>query len=137
MDSLGIPQIKRAYKASETYRIGTPPPVSPPLSRAFPADSIRPSVDVSDVDSESSGDDDTVQVLFNRIYIDPRQEVMDMLDDQAGSILRTGKITVAGETGGRPLVFFGNALARALRIKLDIYSWCTFYVMQFFRPILS
>ena len=106
MNSLEIPQIKRAYKASETYRIGTPPPVSPPLSRAFPADSIRPSVDVSDADSDSSGDDDTVQVLFNRIYIDPRQEVMDMLDDQAGSILRTGKITVAGETGGRPPVLF-------------------------------
>ena len=108
MESLDVPQIGRAYKTSQTYRIGTPPPMSPTFNRSFSRGERRSSMDVSDIESDSSGDD-TVQVLFNRIYIDPQQEVMDMLDDQAGSILRTGKITVAGESGGR-LTFLQCAL---------------------------
>lgn len=84
---------------SETYSIGTPP-LSPSPSYWFSRDESLGSVDLDPAESDSSGDD-TVQVLFNRIYIDPRQDIMDILDDQAGSILRTGKITVAGESGGK------------------------------------
>lgn len=122
MESLPIPQSGGGlFKPSETYRIGTPP-LSPMPSSAYPHDGMRSSMDVSDIEGDSSGDDDTVQVLFNRIYIDPRQEVMDMLDDHAASVLRTGKITVVGECGDmdilQPLLFSLQAVQEDIPVLL-------------------
>ena len=39
-------------------------------------------------------------MFFRRMYEDPQQDVMEMLDGLAGEVLRTGKITVAGTAGG-------------------------------------
>ena len=54
----------------------------------------------SDEDTPSDDDVQTVMVFFRRMYEDPQQDVMEMLDGLAGEVLRTGKITVAGTAGG-------------------------------------
>lgn len=74
----------------DEFRIGSPTSSDPPQNSY----------------STSSSDDDdefaeTVKVLFNRIYKDPLQDTMDVLDSQALKVVRTGKITVAGKAGGR------------------------------------
>lgn len=80
---------------------------SPPLSPGFAG---RDSPSSSDDDEEdvvmsgfSSMDEEelnTVEVVFNKIYLDPLQEVMERIDSEAAGILRTGKLTVHGEAGG-------------------------------------
>ena len=50
---------------------------------------------------EDEDDCETVQVVFNRIYVDPLQDVMERIDAEAGNVLRTGRLTVQGEAGGK------------------------------------
>lgn len=53
---------------------------------------------------EDEDDCETVQVVFNRIYVDPLQDVMERIDSEAGNVLRTGRLTVQGEAGGKGLL---------------------------------
>ena len=45
--------------------------------------------------------DSTVQLLFNKIYVDPLQDEFETLDGEAANILRTGKFSVTGDTGSK------------------------------------
>ena len=55
----------------------------------------------SDDDTPSDEDVQTVMVFFRKMYEDPQQDVMEMLDGLAGEVLRTGKISVVGTAGGK------------------------------------
>ena len=86
---------------------------SPPPSRSWTSlEDGRLSSDEDDqlralATSSSSMEDlyqdelNTVEVVFNKIYLDPLQEVMESIDAEAAGILRTGKLTIHGEAGGK------------------------------------
>lgn len=80
---------------------------SPPPDRVghFSSESSDDEDEFKAITSSSSIDDiasdlNTVEVIFNKIYLDPLQEVLESIDAEAASILRTGKLTVLGEAGG-------------------------------------
>ncbi len=76
---------------------------------------------VSDEESEEEYlNDSTVQLLFNKIYVDPLQDEFEMLDGEAGTILRTGKFSVTGETGSK----FGLAKPVSTRIITCTIAYC-------------
>ena len=78
---------------------------SPPPSRSWSFHSSEED-DITGANSSSSMEDNdqdelnTVEVVFNKIYLDPLQEVMESIDSEAAGILRTGKLTIHGEAGG-------------------------------------
>ena len=57
---------------------------------------------MSSLDDEEE-DYDTVQVIFKKIYTDPLQDLFDSIDSDAANILRTGRLTVHGEAGGKKI----------------------------------
>ena len=57
--------------------------------------------DMSDYSDYSDVDENTVHVQFSKVYIDSLQEIFDKLDIEANSVLRTGKLSVSGEPGGK------------------------------------
>ena len=71
------------------HRIST----TPPPNDVFEED------DLISEESDEEYNDSTVQLLFNKIYVDPLQDVFECIDGEAGNILRTGKFSVVGDTG--------------------------------------
>ena len=74
-------------------RLSTTPPLNQDEAEDYMTD---------DSEEEEENDylnDSTVQLMFNKIYVDPLQDEFEALDGEAGNILRTGKFSVTGETG--------------------------------------
>lgn len=83
--------------------IGSPPSESSLESGDEFEDDLLPRYPIFESSSgEDTADEDeqTVMLAFRRIYEDPHQATIEMLDGLAGEVLRTGKITVAGSAGG-------------------------------------
>ena len=82
---------------SDKYHFGSPPPDS-----MLESDEERFSYRGTSSSGDETGDEDqTVMVhFFKKIYKDPHQDTMEKLDGHAADVLRTGKITVAGNAGG-------------------------------------
>lgn len=90
--------LRRDSRGAEKYHIGSPPSDSPLSDEE---DVINyPIMESSDSDTPDDDDVQTVMVFFRRMYEDPQQDLMEMLDGLAGEVLRTGKISVAGSAGG-------------------------------------
>lgn len=93
-----------ARKSSNKY-----PPAyfgSPPSPNPLESDDEEPvypanTENCSSSEEDTADDEQTVMVqFFKKIYKDPHQDIMEMLDGHAAEVLRTGRITVAGNAGG-------------------------------------
>ncbi len=99
MSTITLPVPIRASTGIRSQRFSrhrlstTPPRVS--------QEEIEEEYDISEdeEDEEDCMNDSTVQLLFNKIYVDPLQDEFEALDGEAGNILRTGKFSVTGDTG--------------------------------------
>lgn len=96
-DTIQIPVVKQSRLSRVSrHRLSTTPPMDPSMEAFEEEDFLS-----EDSEDESNLHDSTVQLLFNKIYVDPLQDVFEAIDGEAGSILRTGRFGVAGDTGSK------------------------------------
>ena len=93
-------------KVADKAYVNSPPPSRSWSFHSSEEDDMTGATSSSSMEDNDQDELNTVEVVFNKIYLDPLQEVMDSIDAEAAGILRTGKLTIHGEAGGK--VYYSN-----------------------------